>query len=223
MKPTIGIIIPAYNEAETLSVVLKVAASFGYPLIVVDDGSLDRSADIASGHTTHVLRHQVNLGKGAAMTSGAEYAFDRLGLDSIIYLDADGQHDPSEIERLAAELEKGAEIVLGVRDFDANMPLGRVIGNRLFSVVTQWLFGSYVPDIPCGFKAFSRQVYQQLKWEASGYEVELEIATKVAARRLPFVTVPVSTLYFNFNRGMNFLDTFKVISHLISLRLRQVY
>ncbi len=220
MNGSIAVIIPAYNEAATLGAVLQVVRSLVWPVIVVDDGSTDNTYQIAQQAGVHLLAHRSNLGKGAAMTTGAEYAFQHLGAAAIIFLDGDGQHDPQELPRFVELLENGEPVVLGVRQLGGAMPRSRILGNYLISLVNCWLFGVHIPDIPSGYKAFSREAYQQLDWEASGYQVEMEIAARLAVSGLSFGVVPIKTLYFDLQRGMNFLDSWQAIMHLLILRLR---
>lgn len=221
MRPSIAVIIPAYNEAKTIATVIKGVAKLSVPVIVVNDGSDDETEKLALKSTKHVITHAVNLGKGAAMKTGAEYAFDRLGVEAIIFLDGDGQHHSKELPNFISELTSGEEIVFGVRSLDQGMPFDRVIGNRLVSLATKALFGGpYMPDILSGYKAFSKRAYQQLIWEASGYEVELEIAARTSLAGLSYKNIPIQTVYVNLQRGMNILDSFSVVTHLLTLRLR---
>lgn len=223
MKHTIVVVIPAYNEAEDLVGLLPVVLEHGMTVVVVDDGSLDKTAQVAGKFTPHVLSHGVNLGKGAAMLTGAEYAFQTLRATGIIFMDGDGQHDPQELAHFREQLESGEGVVFGIRDLKTRMPKQRVVGNVLISLVTQLLFGTYIPDILSGFKAFSRQAFQAIRWEASGYEVEMEIAVHVAMKRLKYRSLPIQTIYFDLQRGMNILDSFKAVGHLLSLRWRSRY
>lgn len=223
MKRTIVVVIPAYNEAEHLAALLPIVRDQGMPIIVVDDGSQDGTCQVAQRFTPHVLQHSINLGKGAAMLTGAEYAFQKLHATAIIYMDGDGQHDPRELKNFRQQLELGHGVVFGIRDLWTKMPKQRVVGNILVSLVTQFLFGKYIPDILSGFKAFSRQAFQRIRWEASGYEVEMEIAVHVARKRMKFRLLPIQTLYFDLQRGMNILDSFKAVGHLLSLRWRARY
>lgn len=213
MKKT-AIVIPAFNEAVRIGEVLaQVSQKFPH-VIVVDDGSKDSTQVIAQSHTPHVLVHSVNVGKGGAMRTGAEYAFEHLGLQRIIYIDGDGQHNPQELDLFLKRFQAGDNIVFGVRDIWRNMPRSRGIGNHLVSQYVQWRYGVYVPDILSGFKGFTRQGYEAVKWQARGYEVELEIAVKVAEKRLHFSTVDIETIYHDFDRGMNVLDALRLIGKL---------
>ncbi|MBD3279116.1 MAG: glycosyltransferase [Candidatus Pacebacteria bacterium] len=219
-KNDIWLVIPGYNESQYLDRVLQQVKKQTQNIIYVDDGSSDRSVKIAQKQLQHVLAHQVNLGKGAALKTGCEYAFKELNAQAVILMDSDDQHQAAELTLFFKEFAKGRQLIFGERAIDHRMPLIRVMGNRLVSVVILLLFGNYIPDIPCGFQAFSKQVYQQLAWEASGYEVELEIAAKTAKLKIPFVTVGIETIYHDLDRGMTLLDTIKIVAYLINLRFK---
>ncbi|MDA1079235.1 MAG: glycosyltransferase family 2 protein [bacterium] len=217
-KNSIWVIIPAYNEAKKLPVVLQKLNKQGFQYIVVDDGSSDQTLAVAQKHSEHVLSHKINLGKGAALKTGCEYAFSKLNGEGVIFFDADDQHEATEIELFAAALE-AHDVVFGVRSFDENMPLIRIMLNRLASVFLMLLFGSYIPDIPSGFKALSKRAYKQVAWNSSDYSVEMEIAARVAKAKLDFVTIPVTTIYHELDRGMTFIDTLKVLLRALSWRI----
>lgn len=209
-----AIIIPAFNESKHIGAVLeKIVKKFPH-VIVVDDGSHDSTENISRQYTPHVLVHTVNIGKGGAMRTGAEYAFHQLKLERVIFIDGDGQHNPQELDFFLQAFSSGEEIVFGVRDIWKKMPRSRGIGNLLVSQYVRLRYGVYVPDILSGFKGFTRKGYEQVRWQARGYEVELEIAVKVAQKKLPFATVNIETIYHDFERGMNVLDAIRLIGKL---------
>ncbi len=217
-KSDIVVIIPAFNESEYIARVLKAMNASGFAYVVVDDGSSDRTAVIARRYCKQVLVHRVNLGKGAALKTGCEYAFSTMSAKAVIFMDSDAQHNPAELDLFLKELIGGAQIVLGVRAFDATMPWIKITGNRVASVVVAWLYGTYVPDIPSGFKAMTKWGYQRVKWQSRDYRVELEIAVKLAKKKIPFSTVPIQTIYLDFNRGFHLLDALQMGFDLISWR-----
>jgi len=212
------VIIPAFNEAKTLSVVLEKLNKSRVAYVVVDDGSSDATFEIAKKYTTHALQHKINLGKGAALKTGCEYAFTRLNADGVIFFDADDQHEVAEIALFEHALQEH-DVVFGVRSFDEHMPLIRIMLNRVASFFLMVLFGTYIPDIPSGFKALSKKAYKKVSWNSTDYAVEMEIAARVAKAKLDFVTVPITTIYHELDRGMTFIDTLRILLRALSWRI----
>lgn len=214
------VVIPGINEEKYIGAVLSKVRKITQNIVVVDDGSTDDFARIAKRYTPHVISHAVNLGKGAALRTGCEYAFKTLDASAVIFMDSDDQHDPQDLVRFFEALDQKHQVIFGVRAFDQNMPLIRIITNRFASLLIKLLFGRYIPDIPSGYKALTKRAYQKLCWESTDYSVEIEIAVKVAKNRLNFVCVPVKTIYHDLDRGMTFLDTLTMFGKLIVWRLQ---
>ena len=140
-----AIIIPAYNEASRIGGVLDdVLERFDKEVIVVDDGSSDATAERAMGHDVTVLRHRVNLGKGAALRTGARYA-QKHGFDHVVFMDGDGQHTAESVEEAVGLLDD-ADLVVGCRSFNEDMPWFSWIGNYFFYYTAWLLFGISVRD-----------------------------------------------------------------------------
>lgn len=218
MKHATWVIIPAFNESKYLSIVLKKLKSQWPNFIVVDDGSSDATSSLARDFTQHVITHRTNLGKGAALKTGCEYAFNQLSADSVIFFDADDQHDPTRIHEIAKQLES-YPVVLGVRAFNNKMPLLRIIFNRITSQLVLVMFGKYIPDIPSGFKGMDRDAYNKINWKSNDYLVETEIAARIAQYKIPFAVVPIPTIYHDLNRGMTLLDVLHMMVRIISWRV----
>ncbi len=213
----IWVLIPAYNEEKYIENVLREVLTYTDNIIVVSDGSSDATGILAGKHAPVVVEHEINLGKGAALKTGCEYAFHHLAAKAVIFLDSDLQHDPSELPRFYEAL-KSWDVVFGVRVFSTQMPLLRSIFNRVASVLIWLLFGYYIPDIPCGYKAMKKTAYERLAWESRDYAVETEIAARTARNKIPFKTLTVRTIYHDFDRGMTFLDTLNVLLKIASWR-----
>lgn len=214
------VVVAAYNEAKYINRFLEKLKTKTSNFIVVDDGSSDKTSQVASKYTQNLLVHSVNLGKGAAMKTGADYAFAHCDAKAVIFMDGDDQHDVEDLEKFYQLINQQGDnqLILGVRSFDNSMPLSRIIGNRIASFLVKILFGKYVPDIPSGFKAMSKSTYRQLRWGSNDYGVELEIACKAAAMNLPFTAVGVKTIYHDLDRGMNLTDPVKMIYKILLWR-----
>jgi glycosyltransferase involved in cell wall biosynthesis len=204
-----AVVIPGYNEERYLAKVLKKVKKASDLIIYVDDGSIDRSPQIGQEHTSHVLIHEVNLGKGAAMRTGAEYAFGRLKADAIIFIDADDQHDPREIPKFEDSLRQ-SDAVFGVRSMGPSVPMIRYMGNKLASVLLNALFGGYIEDIPSGYKGFTKRAYKKIVWNSTGYEVETEIAVRVLKNKLKYTSIGIEAIYHDTDKGMTLLDAIHI-------------
>lgn len=173
----IAIIIPAYNESRHLdgffSTLIEKLSTHSHldlkriPIVLVDDGSIDGTAKIASKYTKYVLSHTTNLGKGAALKTGCEFAFNHLKVEYIIMIDSDEQHSPDDLLKFIDKIDAGHNLILGVRSFNG-MPIIPTISNKLTSFFIKCVYGVYIPDIPSGYKAIGKQTYQKIKWKATG-------------------------------------------------------
>lgn len=207
----ITVIVPACNEAKYIGRFLDKLLQVTKDVVVVDDGSRDKTREITLEKGVLCLTHMVNLGKGAALKTGCEYAFGKLKSDAVIIMDGDDQHEVDDLKLFERELKKGAEVVLGFRKMDAKMPLFRILGNKGVSILINILFGRYIADIPSGFKGMTKKAYKTLKWQSSGYEVETELAVRIAKTKIEYTEVPISTVYHDKDYGFNMLDAAKIL------------
>lgn len=214
------VIIPAYNESAYLERVLKKVKKIWPSFIVIDDGSSDNTSKMAQKLSPHVLTHTVNLGKGAALKTGCEYAFKHLNAKGVVFFDADDQHDAKCIPLMVEKL-KDFPVVLGVRSFNNQMPFVRILFNRVSSIITLVFFGKYIPDIPSGFKAISIAAYKKVKWQSCDYLVEMEIASNVARYKIPFTEVPIPTIYHDLDRGMTVLDILHMLYQMLLWKINR--
>jgi len=216
------IVIPAFNESKRIGKVLEELKGAKLPIIVVDDGSTDQTFEEAIKYPITALKHKVNLGKGAALKTGCEYAFEN-GAEGVIIMDSDGQHKTSDLGKFIEALEKGNyEIVFGSRNWTSGIPLVRYLGNKFASILVNLLFGIYVSDLICGFRAFTKGTFTKLKWEATGYDVETEMVVKTALNKLKYCEVPVETVYLDKFKGVSILDSFGVLLNVIKWRITKL-
>jgi len=187
--------IPAYNEEVAIASVVLRARSYVDEVLVVDDGSSDRTTDVAKLAKAVVYQHHFNAGKGAAIGSALEYA--RLkGYDAMVLLDGDGQHDPSYIPELLEPILSGdADIVVGSRDKrTSSMPFHRRVGMRILDYVTA-LGSMEVRDSQSGFRALSRAAIEVLRLRERDFAVESEMLIVAQERGLRVVEVPIRVRY----------------------------
>ncbi len=156
--PELLVVIPALNEEATVAQVVQAAREhLGPNVLVIDDGSIDHTAAVARAAGAMVIRHPFNLGVGAAIRTGFRYAAER-GYDSVLQLDADGQHEPSEGNRLLTRLhEEALDIVVGSR-FASGYKVSAIrrMGMRLLSNVVSRRLGVRITDTTGGFRAFGK-------------------------------------------------------------------
>ena len=157
--PTISIILPAKNEAKALSSLLPRIAELNpeSEIIVTSDGSTDNSADIAESLGSKVLRHPYSKGNGAAVKTGARAAIG----DIFVFMDADGQHLPEDIQRLLDKLNEGYDMVVGARSRQSQAGLHRATANGLYNRLSSWMVGHTIEDLTSGFRAVRADKFRQ--------------------------------------------------------------
>jgi len=225
----IVVAVPAFNEATTIGQVLRGVPPRidGIPVttVVVDDGSTDTTAEVAAGCGAYVIRHLTNLGVGAA-TQTCFRAAQMLDADIVVTIDADGQHDPAEIERLVDCLIDGRfDVVIGSRLLDPRgMPLLRVLANLLLNAVTFVVYGKIVSDSQSGFKAFSRSAVDCMELRSAGYEICSEIIGEIYRKKLSYKSLPVKAVYttYSYAKGQHFLNGIHLILGLFIRWVRRV-
>jgi glycosyltransferase involved in cell wall biosynthesis len=196
-RQSVTVVIPAYNEEATVGGVISDTISImetmnlPYEIVVVDDGSNDATALIASNQKVMMLSNEKNQGKGYSIKKGIQHTNGEI----IVTLDSDGEHKPKEIPDLLASTFNGADIVAGSR-FMGNQKevTTRVnrIGNFLFNTAISALTGVRVTDSQTGFRAFKREVINRLDLESDGFEIETEITVKGLINGYAFKELPIS-------------------------------
>jgi len=205
-------VIPAFNESERISDVVRKVLPYVSTVIVADDGSTDKTAEMAKQAGAQVVSHLENCGAGAATMTGIAAA-RRLHPDVIITLDADGQHNPDDIPDLVRPIEQGlAEAVFANRFGQRNrIPIIRRIFNGLGNIVTFCVTGKWMADSQCGFKAFGRRAIDQLDIRMSGFEFCTEIIREAVQHHWRIMQVPTKVLYSEYTlaKGQSFANGVK--------------
>ena len=210
-------IVPAYNAASLIGPVLASISRHIPPsaIIVVDDGSTDGTALAAQRFGVRVVRHEANRGKGAAIRTAIETVGSLPGIDAVVMLDADGQHDPDEIPRFAEEFMRGkADLIVGDRMAAAgDMPAIRVFTNRLTSAIVSLRAGQRIPDSQNGYRLVRASLLARLKLVTSRYEIDSEIIIKACHAGGRVSSIPVRTIYGSETSAIHPLrDTFRFIA-----------
>jgi glycosyltransferase involved in cell wall biosynthesis len=180
----VSVIIPAYNEEETIEEILlrtnKTMENLGFPyeIIVVDDGSTDKTRLLAERQKATILNYGTNKGKGYALRTGIQKATGNI----IITMDADGSHQPEEIPQLVKPLLSGVDIVAGSR-FLGNRENGsikklNILGNNIFNLLILLLTKKQITDSQTGFRALKKKVFQEIEITSEGYQIETELTVK---------------------------------------------
>ena len=200
---------PAYNEQNSIGDIVKKAKKYVGNVVVVDDGSKDRTKEMAEKAGAIVLRHLVNLGKGAALKTGCDFAVKK-GAQFIIALDADAQHNPSDIPRFIEKLKKN-DIVFSHRKLSRKMPFVLRFGNWFISQAVAILYGIRLIDTQCGFRAFSKNAYKKIRWSTSDYSMESEMIARAGKQRLKYVQIPIQSIYSDKYKGTTVIDGIKIV------------
>ena len=196
---SVSVVIPVFNEELTIGDIVTRTRStleqlkLSHEVLVVDDGSVDRSAEISQASEAHVLR-EPHQGKGHALRLG----FERAKGDVIVTLDADGSHQPEEIPLvLRYIMENKVDFAIGSRFFNtdvknAKIPKVNRIGNRMFSNLMQFLTGMKITDSQSGFRAIRSSVVKKMRLNSRGYEVESEMLVKALKMGARVTEIPIS-------------------------------
>ncbi len=222
---TPSIVIAAYNESRMIGAVVAELRAAGYPVIVVDDGSRDDTAEAASSNGAIVVRHPINLGQGAALQTGIEFALEQ-GAETIVTFDADGQHRVADIPALCEALIKSqADFALGSRALGAsvNAPLSRRILLKLATWFTRLSTGMRVTDTHNGLRAMTRRGAQALKLRQNRMAHASELLQQIADSRLRYVEVPVTIQYsaYSLAKGQSLGDALTILIDLIARRVHR--
>jgi len=190
------IVIPTFNNVTTLRDVTERVRQTGPDVLVVDDGSTDGTPDVLNGLAVQHIRHEQNLGKGAAIVSGARWA-EAQGYSHLITIDADGQHDPADIPAFAEAIKRHPlSIIVGVRNFEGtDTPDSSVFGRKFSNFWVRVSSGASVADSQSGFRAYPVEALQRIKCRALRYNFEVEILVRAVWAGLTIESLPVSVAY----------------------------
>ena len=213
------IVMPAYNEERSIGRVLDALKREGWrKIIVVDDGSRDRTAEIARSKGALVVCHEKNMGLGAALRSGLARG-RKLGADCVVTFDADGQHDPKAVVSLVNALNN-ADLVIGVRRHLV-IPLHKRVGNFGLNLIT-CLFSGILTDSQSGSRAFSKRALELIRIRSNRYEVSSEIIIQAKKRGLRLQEAPVKCFYTKYSkaRGTTIASGIRIFWGLILQKIR---
>lgn len=231
-KLRVAFVIPAYNEATALGAVIESLQnalkkkSYEFKIIVVDDGSKDETATIASREGAYVIRHILNTGSGGATATGLSYA-QQNNFDLAVTLDADGQHDPVDVVRGVDEsMKRGVDLLIGSRLIDpVGMSKVKILGNKGLGFFTFLLFGVNVTDSQSGLRVFSKNALDRLRWKTSGYEFCSEMLWRAKQLNMKISEYPIRAIYTDYSRakGQNNWNAVNILKSLFRRRIVELF
>ena len=213
------IVIPAYNEEKSIGNVIKELKQNNYKnIVVVDDGSEDKTYEAAKKEGITVLKHILNRGQGAALKTAIDDALSN-GADIIVTYDADGQHSVKDIKNMINPIKnKKVDITLGSRFLKKNKtPFIRKLFLKGGAFVIFLMYGINLSDSHNGFRAMSRKAAEKIEIKSDGMEHASEILEEVKKKRLKYKEIPVTIEYTDYStkRGQSTLNSFKILFKMI--------
>ena len=213
------VLVPAYNESRFIGSVILQLKRNPVDVLVVDDGSTDDTAEIAQAAGAEVVRLETNQGKGAALNAGLTHIRQRSP-EAVVIIDADGQHLPDELIKVVTPILTGdADIAIGSRYLHntSNTPRHRKFGHKAMNLVTRLASGVNATDSQSGYRAFSPNAYNHLKFSSKGFSVESEMQFLASEHHLKIVDVPVTIQYLDGEKRSAWKQGASVLNGILAL------
>lgn len=196
------IVMPAYNEAAAIASVISGLRKEGFKhTVVIDDGSTDKTAEVAESAGAQVIRHPVNIGVGGATSTGFEYA-KCSPYKFVITVDADGQHSVKDVSRLARKLADSTEprVIIGSRTgrMSRNHPI-RYVVNLMSNFLLYLVCGKYVSDTQSGLRGYTMDAIKLINLRSSGYEVCSELIIEYSKNNIETTELPIASIYTDYS------------------------
>jgi glycosyltransferase involved in cell wall biosynthesis len=219
------VVVPAYNEAATISAVVSDLRGAFSNVLCVDDGSTDQTAELASAAGAVVVRHPVNLGQGAALQTGFDYVLRFTKAQHCVTFDADGQHLTSDALRMALRArDTGIDVVLASRFLGTttDMPRLRRLVLRGALLFSQWYDGLRVTDTHNGLRVLNRHALESIRLTLPRMAYASELQSAINRRGLSYVEEPVSVIYTDYSRGkgQSNINAVNIVLDLAARRMR---
>ena len=194
------LVVPAFNEERTVSQIIEAIAEKGYNVVLVNDGSRDKTLELATEskrkypNQISVVSHIINRGLGAALKTGMVVALNK-GAKYIVTFDADGQHEIEDISKVCKPLQDGeADVVIGARPFE-DMPISKSFANLIMNGLTYIFYGRNVKDSQSGLRAFTAEAADKINIVSRGYGVSSEFIKEISDKKLKLAEVTITTIY----------------------------
>ncbi len=211
------ILIPIFNEEAAIGKIVSDLRKLSYDVVVVDDGSTDKGADIAQRSGAILLRNEQNSGKGYSLKKGFEYAALN-GFDSLVVMDGDGQHSIKDIPNFLTDDFAGFDLIIGNRMANPKgMPFVRLVTNKLMSWLISRITHQRVRDSQCGFRLLRKNAFSKIDLKCKRFEVESEMILRASRLGLKIANAPVETVYAGEVSKINPIkDTIRFFSFFIN-------
>lgn len=223
----IWVVIPAYNEEQAIDTVLGELTSYPYNVVIVNDGSSDQTAQVARRHPVTVLSHVINLGQGAALQTGIQYALSFPSTRYIVTFDADGQHDPTDIQRMLDACEQQqVQVVLGSRFVPGGQTVNMSLLKRLVLKLAIWYTrltcGLPLTDTHNGLRVIRADAAALIKIRQNGMAHASEIISQIAALKLSYCEAPVKVIYtpYSIRKGQSISNGLNILWDILAGKLR---
>ena len=216
------LVVPAFNEEKTVSQIIEGIAESGYNVILVNDGSRDKTLKLAIEskrkypNQIFVVSHVINRGLGAALKTGMVVALNK-GAEYIVTFDADGQHEIADIPKVCKPLQDGeADVVIGARPFE-DMPISKSFANYIMNALTLIFYGRNVKDSQSGLRAFTAHAADVINIVSRGYGVSSEFIKEISDKKLRLAEVTITTIYTpeTQNKGTDAIVGLKILTKMV--------
>jgi polyprenyl-phospho-N-acetylgalactosaminyl synthase len=218
------VIIPTYNDVSTLVKVVLNIKSAGYDVLVVNDGSTDGTDKILEQENINYISHKINLGQGAALRTGMEYAtLNNYGI--VVHFDSDGQHQVKDIDKLIQPVvQKECDITLGSRFLDnvssSTMPFDKRVILKLSRYIEAMFTGILLSDAHNGFRALNYKAFSSIKITLPRMAHATQIIQEIRRLDLKYLEVPVEILYNKNKKDQSFIEAFIILYELIREKIK---
>ncbi len=213
----IGVLICAYNEEKHIRKVINQCFKYIENIIVVNDGSKDKTLSEIKKTKALILNNTINKGKGFSLKKGFDYATSEE-YDYLILLDGDGQHSPNEIPKFLREIRKNYDLIIGCRrKRGSEMPYLRRFTNFSSSVLISLRIKKWIKDTQSGYRAINLKSLKDMKLDKQGYDLETEIIFKMVKKEARIKSIPIKTIYGSEISSINPIkDTLKFLKIIIT-------
>lgn len=230
LPPSLAVLVPAYNAGDLVAGVIASIEPYVSTIWLVDDGSTDGCAEGLDSDVTQILTLPENHGKGYALIQGYRKALEDEAIQCVAVLDADGQHDVSDLPKLYAKfIDTHADFLIGSRDFTTGyVPLRSRIGNQVTLVVSGFMLGAWLKDTQSGYRLVSRNYLENVLPQIPGgrYETEMEMLAMAVRGDYVLESEPIKTIYEEGNKSSHFnvvRDSTLIYRKLLSIWIKNLF